>query len=261
MNSQTQKNKLFNCLNNTFDKIFILTLKQSTNRHRLIERNFKGLNYKIFWGSDATNLNFDELDRDGVYKPEIALRENIIKKELQKGEVGCALSHTRIYEWMVNKSINNALIFEDDTFFDAENTSAAIHSLNNIPENWEILYLGYTGDKKKMPLKHKLKANIVYPILNFFGFGPYYPHRLKNKYYIPLKNGWEIHGNNGGAYAYAISKEGAKKMIDFQSPIIMAQDNALNRMNLDRKISSYRLNVPVFSPNREIPTTIKGRWD
>jgi len=259
MDTKLKKSDLFNCLNKTFDKIYIITLKRSTDRHNLIKQNFKGLDYEIFWGSDARNLNFEELKLDGVYIPEIAFKENIINQVLEKGEVGCALSHTRIYECIVNNNLDNALIFEDDAFLDTENINAAINALSNIPEDWELLYFGYTGNKEKMPFKSKFRANIAYPILNFFGFGPYYPHRIRNKYYVPLKNGWEIHGINGGAYAYAISYGGAKKMIDFQSPIIMAQDNALGRMVLDRKICSYRLSAPIFSPNREIPTTIGGR--
>ena len=257
----TQKDYLFESLNDTFDKIYIISLRRSLDRHRLIEKNFDGLDYELFWGSDARELDFERLKHSGLYVPETTLKNNITNKELEKGEVGCALSHIRLYEEILNSGYNKVLIFEDDAYFDAEDSNPAIYSLKNRPDDWEFLYLGYNNCQGSMPFKSKLRAKIAYPVLNFFGLGPYNAARLQNKYYKMCKNGWDYPGFVSGAYAYGISAAGAEKLINFQTPIIMAQDNAIGLMIMDKKLSAYRLRNPVFSPNREIPSTIEGRWD
>ena len=39
---------------------------------------------------------------------------------MTKGEIGCALSHLKIYQKTVDEDIPYALILEDDTLFDTE---------------------------------------------------------------------------------------------------------------------------------------------
>ena len=56
-----QKSVLFDCINNSFDKICVITLKRSSDRHTIIEKLLQGLDYEIFWGVDGSNLDYKEL--------------------------------------------------------------------------------------------------------------------------------------------------------------------------------------------------------
>lgn len=99
-----QKSVLFDCINNSFDKIYVITLKRSRDRHTIIEKLLQGLDYEIFWGVDGSNLDYKELLKKNLYCPEITRRLNITGKELTPGEIGYSLSHIGIYKKILIKS-------------------------------------------------------------------------------------------------------------------------------------------------------------
>jgi hypothetical protein len=55
---------------------------------------------------------------------------------------GCYRSHLRIIEDCLNYDIKSVLIFEDDAIFPKEFTKDVTTFLSEVPEDWEMLYLG-----------------------------------------------------------------------------------------------------------------------
>jgi len=88
-------------------KIYLINLKKRVDRlnDNLLNNPFK--NYEIIYGFDGKNIN-------GELSDEI----NLMKKfNLGPGEIGCFISHLRIYKKIVENNIGYALILEDDNIF------------------------------------------------------------------------------------------------------------------------------------------------
>ncbi len=73
-------------------------------------------------------------------------RFNAIKHA--RGAEGCKLSYLTLFDHCIQNNINEVLILEDDVLFlnDVENTLQL--AINQLPENWDLLYLGLNTHKK-----------------------------------------------------------------------------------------------------------------
>lgn len=99
-------------------KIFVISLKASKGRRKKIKSQMQrfGLKFEFFDAIDA---------RKSVPKKYIdKIDYNIIRKNLGRdmttGEIGCALSHSLVYEKLVAENINQAIIMEDDAILSKE---------------------------------------------------------------------------------------------------------------------------------------------
>ena len=63
------------------------------------------------------------------------------------GEVACALSHRRIYEDVLTQNYERVLILEDDVIPQPGSLQPFGDIVKQLPEDWELLMLGYYGHK------------------------------------------------------------------------------------------------------------------
>lgn len=106
-------------------KIYIINLKRSVERRLAITTQ-----------CDALGLDYEVIEAvDGrIFSPEeLKLHTAEINYAYRPGEIGCALSHLRIYEKIVEDSLNAALVLEDDALLSTNLSSIieAVISLNN----------------------------------------------------------------------------------------------------------------------------------
>jgi len=147
------------------------------------------LNPEFVKGPDKTKLDLEQLKNNGI-----------IAKDTKKsiGILACYLGHLNILKKFVKSDYKYALIFEDDIKLPDnvdENYKKIKYSINNIPENTNLLYLGfYKEDCKKL-----IKYNSIYNI-------PYYP---------------------SGTHSYLVDKKMAKTIIDTSYPIDTESDTKL----------------------------------
>ena len=134
---------------------------------------------------------------------------------LSKGEVGCALSHHQVYQTVLDKQQDYALVLEDDAYF-IRNPMPLMQPahLNAIAEQYDfdVLLLGYVKT-----LEHQL---------------PYYHRRIPIKKRATLQlpeqtiqfgTPWEQYAC--GTVAYIITKKGAEKLLNItQKPCVPADD-------------------------------------
>jgi len=94
-------------------QIFVINLKRSVKRRRLITRQLErlGLAYRIFEATDGATLTPTDIIRYTDNHPDAA--------GMSLSQLGCAISHQRIYETMVEEGIASALILEDDLLLSA----------------------------------------------------------------------------------------------------------------------------------------------
>lgn len=117
---------------------------------------------------------------------------------MTKGEIGCALSHLKIYQKIVDENIPYALILEDDAIFDAEFPKylKEIENFLSQKPNFELVCLMYQGDKylKNLNLKTNKRISL-------------YKMRAGT-----------------GTYGYVITKAAAKKLLNSNTPVILEAD-------------------------------------
>lgn len=65
-------------------------------------------------------------------------------KNMSLGEVGCCLSHRKVWSMMVEQDIDVAMVLEDDaSTFDPHFLRILQHLLQHTPSDWGILLLGF----------------------------------------------------------------------------------------------------------------------
>ena len=70
-------------------------------------------------------------------------------KPLTLGEIGCAISHIKVYEHMVENNIKSAIILEDDAIVSQHFKEIVEDTLNKINKNHELIF--FWSRKSQIP--------------------------------------------------------------------------------------------------------------
>jgi len=107
-------------------KIYCLNLERSKDRKALMEQRFSEQNLEVefFTGVDAKAMD---------------ITEEHMKGRTCAGEYGCLASHFKIWEDIVAKGHDKAIILEDDVDLVPE-FKTKIDGLK-LPEKWDVIYL------------------------------------------------------------------------------------------------------------------------
>lgn len=113
--------------------IWVINLKQDEARRIFMaeQLNRLGLSFEFVEAVDGREVEKDDL---GFYSPILARK--LFDRELLPGELGCALSHIRLWEKMVNENIQEALILEDDIYIGTSFVGVLKHR-DKLPDHWE----------------------------------------------------------------------------------------------------------------------------
>ncbi|WP_241189797.1 glycosyltransferase family 25 protein [Enterobacter ludwigii] len=87
-------------------KIFIVNLKKSVERRKKMEAQLNALGLSAEFIEAVDGRLMSEEERKGVTAN--------VNYAFLPGEIGCALSHQKIYKKMIDEKIGEALILEDD---------------------------------------------------------------------------------------------------------------------------------------------------
>jgi len=175
-------------LNDIFDNIYILTVKDSIRESR-IKKRFEGLNYEFFYGVDGTKVDKQYYESKGSIRT--------------YGQLGCTLSHVNLYKKIVDENIEMALILEDDCIFNDNFKNFKMY-YDELPDNWEMVYIGY------LPMSNIYKSNFK----NIF----YKVQVEKNIKHVC------------GTHCIIIKKDFAEKMYNFNKDGIYTADGAFTEL-------------------------------
>ncbi|NHB90363.1 glycosyltransferase family 25 protein [Photorhabdus tasmaniensis] len=142
-------------------KIFIINLKKDLERRKSIQYQAEKLELNVEF---IEAINGRELSQDEVK----VLCPDFDKSEITLGELGCSLSHLKIYEKMVKENIQLALVMEDDAEI-GKDISGILDALitinNNKPHEPNLLLLSkvneYIDAFKKPLVKHYHVVNVI----------------------------------------------------------------------------------------------------
>ena len=177
-------------------KIYIVNLKKDKNRRENIIREVKKqnlINYEIIDAIDGNKLDNNELNFVTFKNKK---NYNPWNSKMSASQIGCALSHIKIYKKFIQTKFEVALILEDDAIFIKD----------------------FSNKLKKLILKNfKYKKQII--LLS----------ELKEFYEKPLDSDDEYEivnvSNAFFTHAYMINKEAAKSIISFNYPVKTIADN------------------------------------
>ena len=170
--------------------VFVINLEEEQKKRKRTEEMLKrlGIQYAIVEAIDGRKLNENELEQ--VYSPQRAVE--VFRRELSRGEVGCALSHLSIYRRMVEEGLEKAVILEDDAVV-CDDFPTILKYLDEVSPQCECLLLGYDADIVRE----------IFLYTSFWGsrkfFGKY---RLKRFVKVAF-----------GTYGYMITLQGARKLL------------------------------------------------
>jgi len=111
-----------------FDKIYCINLPEDYERKDVMNKAYEklGIKDRIIWCSSPRPQQGYECS--SYYFP---------------GEFGVVLSQLKAITHSLNFNIKNGIaIFEDDIYFDDNSNQYLKEALDNVPDDWDILYLG-----------------------------------------------------------------------------------------------------------------------
>jgi glycosyl transferase family 25 len=245
-------------LNDFFDHIYVLTLERSKERQEEFKRRFKGLNFSFFYGTDAKLVSSEKLIEENIYSEEKAKKVTRIKKPLTLGHICCSLSHVQIYKEMIEKGYGNALILEDDAVFNTKiNEKVVSNSLNELPDDWGLVYLGY---KKNEPEKLKRYDKLIYyTLISLLGIIPWSVKRIWNSNPKKFSKNLYWAGAHDHTHAYAITKESAEILIKEHSPICYNVDHFMAHVCTNRIIQPFMSKDKILLQDESFESNIAGK--
>lgn len=194
----------------SLDQIFCINLPERTDRKSVALEEFS-----IF--TDPSRVKFLP-----AFNPK-DLRLTSERFFLTPGMIGCWLSHLSIYNYAKAFELNAFAVFEDDFKIIDGGEALMKNALENIPEDWEFVWLGYS----------------------------YNGHENNKKDEVYIKDYWMIPGSTCCTHAYMVR---GKKTIDF---LLKNLSEIRNQIDLqltyevlkNSGIKVYAPTIPIFTQN------------
>ena len=129
-----------------FDEIFMVNLERRPDRYERMKYNFDqlGIDYKWVPAMDGRTITEELLAETGIKMlPEFS--EPYHGRALTYGEIGCFLSHYRLWQQIVEEELDLVLIFEDDIKFEPYFISKLEYlksELFDLKGSWDLVFLG-----------------------------------------------------------------------------------------------------------------------
>lgn len=128
------------------DKIYLINLKRRSERLIRMQKIFDilGVEYSLLEATDGQKLEELPADLknhhilDGYLDP-------ITKRPMKNGEIGCFLSHYRIWQDVVKNKYQKVIVFEDDLRFSHDGLTRVREVLQDLEasgKEWDLIYFG-----------------------------------------------------------------------------------------------------------------------
>ncbi|CAG9539729.1 unnamed protein product [Cercopithifilaria johnstoni] len=127
------------------DKIYVINLERRNDRKVKMMELLKLMGFEYTWwkATDGHRLDSEPLYNEVKFLP--GYEDPYYKRPMKTGEVGCFLSHYRIWQEVDEKNLNRVIIFEDDLRFVVNSTDLLKELIEDIDSSgieWDLVYLG-----------------------------------------------------------------------------------------------------------------------
>ena len=159
-------------------KIFIINLKRRDDKLVRIKDRIskieldKYYEIEIFNAIDGIEINKEYLIQNN-YKISLDWNDNLHRRPMKWGEIGCAISHYQVWNKIIEQNLESAIILEDDVIFKSDfinNLKEILDSLENNKElgKCEMVYLGRKVFNK---VEESVSEKLVKPNFSYWTLG------------------------------------------------------------------------------------------
>ncbi|WP_156896362.1 glycosyltransferase family 25 protein [Aestuariibacter salexigens] len=235
-------------LNRYFDHAYVLTLKDATDRQQSVKQALQGLDFTFFYGTDKRNMSMQQVIDEGVYDDTRHRQLKRTHRSMMLGEIACALSHRNMWQDMVENGYQRVMIFEDDVLPVEQELARFSELMEQLPEDWQLLMLGYR-DEKRPGLKSSLQVALyrLYKKLHISNWQNMHDVLLDEMIMRDYSDDFYRIGKIIGTHAYALTLDTAKAFINFQTPVVLQADRVFNAYRIDHDYKA-------FAPKRQFFT-------
>ena len=145
-------------------KFYVINLKsQSERRERMAKLlDAQGVDYEFFEGVNGRALTEEQkalfADEDKNILEMTGGRKLLVEDKLSPSEKGCALSHLKLYQKILDDGVQRAVILEDDLILN-QDVYEALDNIDCIKEPWDIINFSSHIGIKSLPGAKKYYAN------------------------------------------------------------------------------------------------------
>ena len=228
---------LSSALRSIHDTAYVLTIASNKERQDGVTEHLGDGNFEFVLGLDKQTVTKEELIRDGVYDEEMARNADPKDRVMTLGHTCCAFGHRAVYQKMLDAGCERALIFEDDVVDLGVPEEYIESAINNLPDDWEIVYWGWTGGRFK-PLLGSLQQ-LIFHIRHSLGMYKFNHRMIRNSYMRHYNDYFDVSSANFLLHAYSLTRAGARKLIRWNTPIHLNSDHAPIHAILDGDVRGY----------------------
>jgi glycosyl transferase family 25 len=191
-----------------FDAVFFISLARAVARRKSVQAQIEKhdlQNAVIVDAVDGRQMNCEEARKTGL-----VVDGKQLERPLHAGEIGCMLSHRSVWEQIVGRGLDTALILEDDAVLSADCHAYSRTLLAEVPGNWDVIYLHShfkVGSGRGCdPGRKKITGHI-----------------------------YSAYQENGGTAAYALNnrRKAAEYLIERSTPVSYPADGVTNWLSAD----------------------------
>ena len=193
--------------------IYIINMKYRTDKKKRMEDELKKHNLD---GNFIEAIVGYDIDIDKMI--ENKLINNKLDRNLRRGEIGCYLSHIKVWKSFLRSNDKYALILEDDAVFIDGFKDKLRDLLKEITFPFDMIYLNDNCE-------HHFGEDCLHGI------------KKSENIFDPGTVGY-------GLYGYLLSREGAKKLIEISLPIEIPIDDKTMQMHKEGTLDAYKLIDP-----------------
>ena len=208
-----------------FPPTYVINLARSHDRRERISTELAnlGVDFEIFDAVDGAELTEEDM---ALYSSTRSRRDG--GRELSVGEIGCALSHLRLYQKLVDSNDEEFLILEDDAEFGMAGLEI-VKRRDRFVSDWE--HVNFCTDARTKPFGDRVWD--IYRLARFSGMA-------------------------NGTVAYLINRAGAEKLLAHGFPIAYAADDLTGSTKVTG-LNSYGIFPPVATYARGAGTITRPK--
>jgi glycosyl transferase family 25 len=195
-----------------FDRIYIINMPRSFKRRAAMlfqMGRLKLKNAQLVEAVDGRSLNLEKMKAEGSLK-----WDDWNQRDLTQGEVGCYLSHVKVWNMLADQNLDRALICEDDIVWRPDANEIADSFMSEAPDDWDIIHF-----HSNVRVESRQQNNIK---------------RKRISAHV-----WKGCNEGGGSVCYAITARAARFLLGKAFPICYAVDGVTNKLTRPKRSAEY----------------------
>ena len=215
---------------------FVVTAPGFEDRQLHMQRELGKENFEFVFGINKSETSKEKLIVDGSYNESRAIELDRSRKPMTLGHICCSISHANVYRHICRNNIERALIFEDDAVSLPVDERIVEKIVATVPEDGELIYWGWKSDGEP---PHSGLKKWLYKRQRDLGLLNYSYTMIDNLYPSDFNEHFYRAGKTFLTHAYSVTLSAAKKLLEWNTPVVLNADNALMYAVLNGDVRAY----------------------